>query len=54
MVAAGVVRTIAIADEDARVEALRQQLGYPVKVKDKQDQFWYLRPGKNGHWYFNS
>lgn len=47
MVAAGVVRTIAIADEDARVEALRQQLGYPVKEKDKQDQFWYLRPGKN-------
>jgi hypothetical protein len=39
---------LAVGNEESRVEALRQKLGYPVKERDPQgSQYWYLRPGQS-------
>jgi hypothetical protein len=35
-------------NQEARIEELRQKLGYPLKERDKQgSDFWYLRPGSD-------
>ncbi len=35
-------------DSNRRIEALRQQLGYPIKERDPgKSPFWYLRPGQD-------
>ncbi|BDA75993.1 hypothetical protein CAL7716_101590 (plasmid) [Calothrix sp. PCC 7716] len=42
------LRAISVGNEQNRVTALKELLGYPVLQRDpEKDSFWYLRPGED-------